>query len=141
MEAGIRAGLSPRPELGNRDEALVRALLEAWARAVREGDMEGVLAHHAGDIVMFDVPAPLQVRGIDAYRKQWEVFFREQGKGAFDLGELEIAAGSDVAFAYAILTCGTTDPASQFQVRLTVGLRKVNGDWLVTHEHHSVPTE
>src|SRR5215218_9292382 len=139
MEAGNRAGLSPRPELGNRDEALVRALLEAWALAVREADLEGVLAHHADDIVMFDVPAPLQVRGIDAYRKQCELFFKEQGKGAFELGELEIAAGDGVAFAHAILICSTSDPASQFRVRLTVGLRKVDGDWRVTHEHHSVP--
>ena len=141
MRAGIRAGLSPRPELPNRDEALIRALLENWARAVREADMESVLAHHAEAIVMFDVPAPLQVRGIDDYRRQWELIFKEQGEGAFDLGDLEIAAGSDVAFAHAILTCGTNDPASRFRVRLTVGLRKVDGDWLVTHEHHSVPAE
>ena len=141
MRAGIRAGLSPRPELGNQNEALVRALLEAWARAIREANLEGVLAYHAADVVMFDVPAPLQVRGIDAYRRQWELFFREQGKGAFALGEMEIAAGDDVAFAHAILTCGSTDPADQFKVRLTVGLRKVNGEWLVTHEHHSVPAE
>ena len=140
MEAGIRAGLSPRPELANRDEALVRALLEAWARAVREADMEGVLAHHADDIVMFDVPPPAQLKGIDAYRESWERFFAYQSKdGAFDLGALAIAAGNDVAFAHAILTCGSADPAGQFPVRLTVGLRKVDGDWLVTHEHHSVP--
>jgi ketosteroid isomerase-like protein len=37
-----------------------RTLVENWARAVRGGDMDGVLAHHTDDIVMFDVPLPLQ---------------------------------------------------------------------------------
>jgi ketosteroid isomerase-like protein len=23
--------------------------------------------------------------------------------------------------------------------RLTIGLRKINGQWIVSHEHHSVP--
>src|SRR5215211_5434480 len=99
MEAGIRAGLSPRPELANRDEALIRALLEAWALAVREADLEGVLVHHADDIVMFDVPPPIQLKGIDAYRESWERFFAYRSKGgAFELGELEIAVDGRVAF-------------------------------------------
>jgi ketosteroid isomerase-like protein len=89
---------------------------------------------------MFDVPAPVQLKGIDAYRRSWEVFFTHQGKGgAFNLGELQIATGHDVAFCHAILTCGGADPADQFPVRLTIGLRKVDNAWVVTHEHHSVP--
>jgi ketosteroid isomerase-like protein len=104
--------------------------------------MEGVLAHHAADIVMFDVPPPVQLKGIDAYRKSWELFFAHQGKGgAFDLNELEIAADRQVAFCHAIVTCGGADPADQFPVRLTIGLRKVDNDWVVTHEHHSVPAD
>jgi uncharacterized protein (TIGR02246 family) len=135
----IRAGVSPRPEVGNQDEALIRSLVEHWALAVRNADMEGVLAEHAPDIVMFDVPAPVQIKGIEAYRKSWEVFFANQGKGgAFNLTELEIAAGHDVAFCHAVVTCGGADPADQFPVRLTIGLRKVDNTWIVTHEHHSV---
>jgi ketosteroid isomerase-like protein len=37
--------------------------------------MERVLEHHADDIVMFDVPKPLQARGIEEYKKTWELFF------------------------------------------------------------------
>ena len=121
------------------DEDNVRAVVEAWALAVRNGDMAGVLAHHADSIVMFDVPVPLHNRGRDAYRQAWELFFAAQGKGAFDLGELEIVAGDDVAFCHSIVTCGGLDPANQFPVRLTLGLRKIDGAWTITHEHHSVP--
>ena len=58
------------------DEQQIRALIEGWAAAVHEGDMQTVLAEHAPDIVMFDVPPPNEgVRGIDAYRETWPGFF------------------------------------------------------------------
>jgi ketosteroid isomerase-like protein len=122
------------------DESQVRDLVENWARAVRNADMDGVLAHHADSIVMFDVPPPLQLRGIDAYKKAWELFFSMQGKGLFNLGELEIAASDSVAFCHSIVTCGK-DREGQFQVRLTIGLLKIDGSWTFAHEHHSVPAD
>ena len=55
-----------------KNEAEIRSLIERWAKAVHAGDLEGVLADHARDIVMFDVPPPeTGVRGIDAYRETW----------------------------------------------------------------------
>jgi len=65
------------------DEQQVRTLVEKWAAAVHRGDMAGVLADHADDIVMFDVPPPDDgVRGIDAYRDTWPPFFEWQAQGA-----------------------------------------------------------
>ena len=63
------------------NEAEIRALVERWASAVRAQDMDGALAHHARDIVMFDVPEPLQWLGIDEYRKTWELFFASRRSG------------------------------------------------------------
>ena len=40
------------------DPTQVRSLIERWAKAVHAGDLDGVLADHADDIVMFDVPRP-----------------------------------------------------------------------------------
>jgi ketosteroid isomerase-like protein len=58
------------------DEAHIRTLIERWADAVHAGDLDGVFADHATDIVMFDVPPPNDgVRGIDAYRATWPPFF------------------------------------------------------------------
>jgi len=48
------------------DATQVRSLIERWAKAVHAGDLDGVLADHAADIVMFDVPSPEDgVRGIE----------------------------------------------------------------------------
>jgi len=51
------------------DEAAIRALIENWARAVRAKNFGGILTKHSNDILMFDVPPPLQCQGIDAYKK------------------------------------------------------------------------
>jgi ketosteroid isomerase-like protein len=102
------------------------------------------VADHASDIVMFDVPPPADgVRGIDAYRATWPPFFEWQRQGAvFEIVELDITAGDDVALAYALLRCGTAaelEKAPSNRLRLTIGLRKERGRWIATHEHHSFP--
>jgi uncharacterized protein (TIGR02246 family) len=121
------------------DEDEIRALIEGWAHAVHTGDLDTVLKDHAPGIVMFDVPPPSDgVRGLDAYRDTWPGFFAWQASGAvFELVELTVTAGTDVAFAHALLRCGTKDNDLDNHLRLTVGLTRTAGRWQVTHEHHS----
>jgi uncharacterized protein (TIGR02246 family) len=124
-------------------ESAIRALIESWAAAVQAGDLDGALADHSEDIQMFDVPPPNEVRGIEAYRRTWAPFFEWLNQGAaFEIDSLDVTAGADVAFATALLRCGTDeglrkDPVTR--LRLTVGLRKEGGRWIVSHEHHSFP--
>ena len=127
------------------DETQIRALIERWAKAVHACDMDGALADHTDDIVMFDVPPPNEVRGKEAYRDTWPPFFKWQKQGAvFEIVSLDVTAGDAVAFAHALLRCGTEeglkkDPDNR--LRLTVGLRKQGGRWAVAHEHHSFPAQ
>src|SRR5688572_10091983 len=91
------------------DDSEIRGLIERWASAVHNGDLDTVLADHADDIVMFDVPPPYDgVRGLDAYRQTWPPFFEWQAGGAlFEIESIDITAGSEVAFAFALLRCGS----------------------------------
>ena len=60
----------------------------------------------------------------------------------FEIVSLDVTAGADVAFAYALLRCGTPEELAQQpdqRLRLTLGLRKEGGRWTVAHEHHSFP--
>jgi len=128
------------------DEKRIRELIEGWAAAVRSGDLEGVLAGHTADIVMFDVPPPYEgARGLDAYRETWPPFLRWQAGGAtFEIESLDVTAGEEVAFAHALLRCGTSEDLAahpERRLRLTLGLRKLDGRWLIAHEHHSFPSE
>jgi uncharacterized protein (TIGR02246 family) len=127
-------------------EAEIRRLVEDWANAVRAKDIQGVLARHSDDVVMFDVPPPVVVKGIDAYRETWPPFFRwqRQSDGSFDIVSLDVTAGDDVAFASAVLRCGSKEELKKDntpRLRLTIGLRKENGAWQIAHEHHSFPWE
>jgi ketosteroid isomerase-like protein len=131
---------------GGKAEKQIKAVIEAWAGAVRRHDLSGILAHHEQDIVMFDVPPPLQSRGMDEYKKTWDLFFKyHKPSQAFDIEDLAITAGKDVAFAVAIMRCGSgtfSGPPEEggFLFRLTIGLRNIDGDWCIAHEHHSVPS-
>lgn len=126
------------------DEGQIRALIDRWAEAVHSGEMDGVLADHSDDIVMFDVPPPYDgVRGLDAYRETWPPFFEWQARGAsFEIVSLEVTAGDQVAYAHALLRCGTRQELAanpDNRLRLTLGLRKEHDRWVVAHEHHSFP--
>ncbi|GCE50360.1 ketosteroid isomerase-like protein [Thermosporothrix hazakensis] len=123
------------PEHSN--EAQIRTLVENWASAIRAQDREGMRACHTDDIVLFDVIPPLQIQGVEAYQQQWELFFDADpgGPGSFEPIDLHILAGEDVAFAHTLLRVANST------ARLTLGFRKVNGTWLIAHEHHSFPWE
>jgi uncharacterized protein (TIGR02246 family) len=128
--------------MSDNQEQQIRTLIERWAEAVHTGDLDAVLADHADDIVMFDVPPPHDgVRGIDAYRETWPPFFEWQVRGAsFEIVSLEVTAGADVAYAHALLRCGTQQELADnpdSRLRLTLGLRRQDGRWVVAHEHHS----
>jgi ketosteroid isomerase-like protein len=120
------------------NEYVVRGRLETWARAVWKADVDAVMAVHTGDVVLFDVPPPMTVTGMGAYLDRWRLFRDAQGEGVFDVPDLTVVAGDDAAYAHGLLRVGAAGTEG-FRVRLTVGLRRVEGRWLITHEHHSVP--
>lgn len=125
------------------DEAAIRDLVENWARAVRSKNLDAILANHSPGMLMFDVPPPIQSKGIEAYRKTWDLFFSwSQDSGVFDISEMNVTAGNDVAFVTALMRCAGTEAngnKTELEFRLTIGLRKIDGHWIVMHEHHSIP--
>lgn len=125
------------------DESAIRKLIADWSAAVRRRDYDGILKHHSRDILMFDVPPPFQSEGIDAYRKTWDAFLGwMSGPPRFEFSDVRITAGLDVAFATAHGRCFGPDESgnpADLDFRLTIGLRKSGGQWIVEHEHHSLP--
>jgi uncharacterized protein (TIGR02246 family) len=123
----------------------VRAIIEKWAAGVRARDIDAVLSDHSPDLFMFDVVGPIRLQGLDEYRRTWlEQFFPwHGGTGRFDLVDLKVSAGTDVAFATALLECAGTEDGKKvaFTLRLTVGLEKHDDKWTIVHEHHSQPLD
>jgi ketosteroid isomerase-like protein len=124
------------------NETQIKELIENWAMAVRNKHMEAILAHHSKDMVMFDVPEPFESIGIDEYRKTWDLFFTYTKQGVFDIETLNIIADENVAFCFATMKCSDKSDTGDFvdlPFRLTIGLKKINDQWTIVHEHHSIP--
>jgi ketosteroid isomerase-like protein len=130
-------------DIRKSDEAELGELIARWSQAVRNKDMAGIRADHDPDILMFDVPPPLLSRGIEAYMATWPQFLNWSKRPMkFELSDVEIVAGGDVAFATAIGHCNGAESGGEpeeLKFRLTIGFRKQNGRWRIVHEHHSVP--
>jgi uncharacterized protein (TIGR02246 family) len=129
----------------SKNQTEILALIERWTAAVRSENRDAIRQDHDADMLMFDVPPPFLSRGLDAYMATWELFFSSVEKPvAFDFHDIEITAGEDVAFATATGNCVNIDSKGNrepLQFRLTMGLRKIEGQWRVMHEHHSLPAE
>ena len=125
------------------DEAQIRQLVDSWVQALRAKDVNGVMSHYAPDILVFDLAPPLQYRGADAYRKNWEAWFPTfRGSIGYELRDLSITASDDIAFCPSfnrIRRTRTNDEETDVWVRATVCCRKIDGKWKIVHEHESVP--
>jgi len=124
-------------------DAEVRALLEEWAAATRQSRTDEILKHHSTNLVIFDVLPPMKYESADSYRRSWEEWEPDtRGEAVFNFENLTITAVSDLAFANSFIRCGGTFPdGRKFQdlVRATFCLRKVDGSWMVEHQHVSKP--
>jgi uncharacterized protein (TIGR02246 family) len=103
-----------------------------------------VLAVYAPDVLSFDLIDPLRHNGREAIRTRLEAWlsqFRE-GPIGFEMRDLDITAGGDVAFCHSLSRVdATTTDGQRIDMfwRATTCFRRREGRWMVTHEHSSVP--
>src|SRR5215469_4873063 len=127
------------------DETAIKRVIEGGVNAVRNKDIGGVMSLYAPEVVSFDIVPPLRYVGADAFRNVWEeVFSSFQGPIGYELHDLSITVGDDVAFAYSLnRISGTlnTGQKTDLWLRSTVCFRKSNGKWLIVHHQNSVPVD
>ena len=125
------------------DEAQIRALIDARTKAVRAKDSVGATSSIARDVLTFDVVNPLRHIGSTASRTRAEEWFSSfQDQIGYEIRDLDITAGDDVAFSHGLCHVSATKAGGgQLDMwwRTTVCFRKIDGTWMVTHEHNSVP--
>ena len=129
------------------DEQKIKALEAQFVAAFNGKDVDAIMKVYVPgkSLLVFDVTPPRQYVGADAYRKDWmDLFAMFKGPLKFEISDLAITAGSDVAFSHSIQHVAGTDTKGQpvdLTVRVTDGYRKINGRWLIAHEHVSVPVD
>jgi uncharacterized protein (TIGR02246 family) len=121
----------------------IRALADDLAKAFHAKDVSRVMSHYAPDIVSFDLAPPLQYTGANALRQSLEGWFPTfEGPIGLEIRDLAVAASDEVAFSRSLnrISGRRSDGAdTDVWVRATVCYRRIDGKWLVTHEHTSVP--
>jgi ketosteroid isomerase-like protein len=129
-----------------QDEAQIRQLIGEHVIAMRARNAERLLtSHYAPEIVKFDLAPPLQHTGPElldvASLQSWFAAF--DGPIDYEIRDLAVTAGEDVAFAHSLNRLSTTPLGATEKLdlwfRATVCLRKLDGTWRITHEHNSTP--
>jgi ketosteroid isomerase-like protein len=125
------------------DEAKTGQQVDKIVEGIRAKDLEGLKQLYATDVVSFDVEPPLQHVGIEAKLKNWAKAFTFFQDVAYEVRDLALTVGDDVAFGHCFgrlsgtLKNGTA--TSGIWVRATFCFRKIDGNWLIAHDQASVP--
>jgi ketosteroid isomerase-like protein len=134
---------SGRPALPDNDLELHQRI-DSLAEAIRNKNLDQLMAHYAPDVVAYDVLSPLEVLGNEAYRKNIEKWFASMaGRISYDMMELHVSASDTHAYCYFlshVTGARTGGGRADYWVRVSSDWRKVDGEWVVAHEHVSVPT-
>ena len=129
--------------MSSTEEAAIRDLIAARASTVNVADLEAMLVPIADDAVVFDVIGGLSITGKSAARedaKAWLDLY--DGPPRWEDREVTVAADGDIAFAHALsrVTGHRKDGVDvDMWFRTTLGMRRIDGEWRIVHDHGSVP--
>lgn len=129
-----------------KTEEKIRQMIDEWVSAVKDKDVDRLLTLYAPDVVVYDVPAPLQHKGADAHRQNFEKWFADMpGLTTSAIRDLRIVAGENIAFAHCLNHISNAPPDGKTPVdnwvRVTMCFEKLGTEWKVTHEHISMPID
>jgi ketosteroid isomerase-like protein len=126
-----------------RDDSSVRERVASLAQAIRDKDIDYLMTHYAPDVVVYDVMPPLAVVSAADYRKNFERWFASMaGPIDYEMTDLRISMSESHAFCHCVSHVRGTKRNGEnadYWVRVTTCFQKANGQWLVGHEHVSMP--
>jgi uncharacterized protein (TIGR02246 family) len=132
-------------ETRTKGEAEIRELIDDFVKAIRAKDIDGVMSVFAPEVISFDLGPPLQHAGGETFKKRWQELFEPfEGPINYEVRDLNITAGDDVAFSHSLNRMSGTMKTGQKAdrwLRWTACCRKTNGKWLIIHEQVSVPVD
>ncbi len=130
---------------GTGAEAEVRQRVEDYAKAIGAKDIDRVMSLYAPTIVSFDLNPPLRYTGTDKKRRAWQEFFVTfAGPVVYEIHELSVITNSELAFVHSLNHVNGTlanGHVTDLWVRWTACFRRIDGVWLVVHDHVSVPAD
>jgi len=131
----------------NNNESQIKALYDNWAKAFEAHDIDGIMAVYApGDkLIAYDIVPPLQFKGKDAYRKDYLEFLAQyDGPIHVEYRDMRILSSGDLGVIHAVERLSgklKNGQPSDLWLRATSAVQKIDGKWLIVHDHISVPID
>lgn len=145
--AGTRASVTGVPAEGDQivAEPIIRQRVEDLAKAVHAKDIDRVMSFYSPGIVSFDLNPPLRYAGADRKRRAWqEAFAGYAGPIGYQVHELNVTTQGELAFVHSLNHVSgrvASGHDSDLWVRWTACFRRIEGVWLIEHDHVSVPAD
>ncbi|MES1927317.1 nuclear transport factor 2 family protein [Salinisphaera sp. T31B1] len=129
-----------------QDERQIRALRAEWQNAVQSRDLDRTMAtYYPGEEYLgFDVMPPFSFEGWESFRQNWITFFEMFDEDpVFEFKGMKVHCSGDVAFTTGFTRFMGSVAGNKIDLwtRETIGLRKLDGQWLMIHDHVSVPID
>ncbi|MEX6691048.1 nuclear transport factor 2 family protein [Danxiaibacter flavus] len=123
----------------------IRQQMNVFVEAFSTKDVKLMMSLFTSDMVSFDIIPPLQYVGSDAYTKVWEdTFALFQDPIDIEIRDLKITSDEHLAFSHCFLRLNATMKSGHkidYWERLTCCFKKIGKEWLIAHEHVSLPVD
>lgn len=136
-QSSVETALTPQEE--------IQEFINQYAEYAASGDIPQLMNLYTDDVIGFDLMMPFQATNKVEYRKAWEIYAQHSRFPlTYEFSEIKIHADQNLGFytAQLHLIGSTTDNKNiDMWMRVSCGLVKEAGKWLIKHEHSSVPIE
>jgi ketosteroid isomerase-like protein len=125
-------------------EDIIRERVREYAQAICAKDIDTVMTFFAPDLLSFDLEPPLRYSTARKKRERWLEAFTAFTRIEYEVREINVVAREDLAFVNGINRFSGTFPdgrSSATWVRWTACWRRIEGNWLIVHDHVSVPAD
>lgn len=128
------------------DESEIRQRRAEWKAAFEAGDVDRIMSFYApgAATVAFDILPPLQYAGWGNYKRDWASFLKLfDGPCKVMTQDIQILCSGDLAVVHGFVQLVGVIKGRPFQLwmRATNALTRIDGVWLVVHDHVSVPVD
>lgn len=124
-------------------ESALRAVVDERVAAVAAKDPKPLAARQHPDIITFNVLPPLRARGTAAVEEATRAWFDAYASDiGYEVRDLDVTVAGDVGFcSFLYHVTGTMKVGGEVDmwVRATLGFQRIDGVWLIVHDHESVP--
>jgi uncharacterized protein (TIGR02246 family) len=142
----VASCFAPYARAASNDESAIRDVMKRWDDAINTNDLPRFLSSYVQDasVVHFEENTEKPVVGFESFRQYAESDLKPEFQDHARTTIETVLVDQSVAVAVCVVNyryvdaTRSTEPHSEVE-RLTMVFKKVDGNWLIWHEHFSLP--